>query len=120
MPRPTAQPGPPRGAQVILKSLKGFTQETKSLYEAQWKENLEQKIGPPRDAQVILASLGSSDFDVLMRLYKEQKVFTKHKYSCIQSKKLKQIDKALQFLAQRTKALRTQALTALTSSFGLI
>ena len=69
---------------------------------------------------MILASLGSSDFDVLMRLYKEQEVFTRHKYSCIQSKKLKQIDKALQFLAQRTKALRTQALTALTSSFGLI
>ena len=32
--------------------------------------------------------------------------------------KLKQIDKA--FLAQRTKALRTQALTAFTSSFGLV
>ena len=86
MPRPTAQPGPPWSAQVILKSLKGFTQETKSLYEAQIKENFEQKIGHPRDAQVIIGSLGSSDFYVLMRLYKEQKVFTKHKYSCIQSK----------------------------------
>ena len=68
---------------------------------------------------MILASLGSSDFDVLMRLYKEQKYLqgtNTHAYN----PKLKQIDKALQFLAQRTKALRTQALTALTSSFGLI
>ena len=104
MPRPTAQPGPPRGAQVILKSLKGFAQETKRFYEAQRKENLEQKIGPPRDAQVILASLGSSDFEVLMRLYKEQKVVTRHKYSCVQSK-LKQINKTLQFLAQGTKCI---------------
>ena len=86
MPRPTAQPGPPRGTQVILKSLKGFAQETKRISEAQRKENLEQKIGPPRDAQVIIGSLGSSDFHVLMRLYKEQKVFTRHRYSCIQSK----------------------------------